>query len=145
MPGYIILEQQKGRSETFPCFSFKTWVKNAKSVHLMVLEIWKKHGDQVRLAMLWINNWPAPNVSGFIAQLVEHHTGITRSWVQTPLKSWIFFQASLRNCINCVHCDNHFFFKFSFHFRSSYMYYFIYHLHNCTYRLSRKPTFEKAK
>ena len=25
------------------------------------------------------------------------------------LKSWIFFQASLRNCINCVHCDDHFF------------------------------------
>ena len=39
MPGYIILEQQKGRSETFPCFSFKTRVKTAKSVHLMVLEI----------------------------------------------------------------------------------------------------------
>ena len=27
----------------------------------------------------------------------------------TPLKSWFFFQASLRNCINCVHCDDHFF------------------------------------
>ena len=53
--------------------------------------------------------WPAPNISGFIAQLVEHHTGIARSRVQTPLKSWIFFQASLCNCINCVHCDDHFF------------------------------------
>ena len=61
---------------------------------------------------IWTHNWPAPNVSGFIAQLVEHHTGITRSWVQTPLKSWIFFQASLRNCINCVHCDDHFFISF---------------------------------
>ena len=30
---------------------------------------------------------PAPNVSGFIAQLVEHRTGIARSRVQTPLKS----------------------------------------------------------
>ena len=37
MPGYILLEQQKGRSETFPCFSFKPRVENAKSVHLMVL------------------------------------------------------------------------------------------------------------
>ena len=57
---------------------------------------------------IWTHNWPAPNVSGFIAQLVEHRTGIARSRVQTPLKSWIFFffffffQASLRNCLNCV-------------------------------------------
>ena len=37
------------------------------------------------------SNWPTPNVSGFIAQLVEHRTSIARSLVQTPLKSWIFF------------------------------------------------------
>ena len=43
------------------------------------------HADQL------LNTWPAPNVSGFIAQLVEHRTGIARSRVQTPLKSWIFF------------------------------------------------------
>ena len=58
---------------------------------------------------IWNNNWPAPNISGFIAQLVEHRTSIARSRVQTPLNSWIFFQASLRNCIKCVHCDDHFF------------------------------------
>ena len=30
-----------------------------------------------------------------------------RSRVQTPLKSWLF-QASIRNCLNCVHnCDDH--------------------------------------
>ena len=58
---------------------------------------------------IWTHNWPAPNVSGFIAQLVEHRTGIARSGVETPLKSWIFFQASLRKCINWVHCDDHFF------------------------------------
>ena len=33
---------------------------------------------------------PAPNVSVFIAQLVERRTGIARSRVQAPLKSWIF-------------------------------------------------------
>ena len=37
----------------------------------------------------------------------ERRTGIARSGVQTPLKSWLF-QASLRNCLNCVHnCDDH--------------------------------------
>ena len=59
---------------------------------------------------IWTHNWLALNVRGFIAQLVEHRTGIARSRVQTPLKSWIF-QASLRNCINCVHCDDHFTFS----------------------------------
>ena len=50
--------------------------------------------------------WPAPNVSGFIARL-ECRTAIARSRVQTPLKSWLF-QASIRNCLNCVHnCDDH--------------------------------------
>ena len=41
---------------------------------------------------IWTHNWPAPNVSGFIAQLVERRTGIARSRVQAPLKSWIFFR-----------------------------------------------------
>ena len=41
---------------------------------------------------IWTHNWPAPDVSGFIAQLVEHRTGIAMSRVQTPLKSWIFFR-----------------------------------------------------
>ena len=32
---------------------------------------------------------------------------LTVSWVQTSLKSWLF-QASLRNCLNCVHnCNDH--------------------------------------
>ena len=39
---------------------------------------------------IWTHSWPAPNVSGFIAQLVENRTGIARSRFQTPLKSWFF-------------------------------------------------------
>ena len=75
------------------------------------ISTWHQTSDirHLRSDVWQTDNWPAPNVSGFIAQLVEHRTGIVRSQVQTPLKSWIFFQASLRNCINCVHCDNHFF------------------------------------
>ena len=67
----------------------------------------------------------APNVSGFIAQLVRASHGYQRSRVQTPLKSWIF-QASLRNCKNCIHnCKDHSFTLF--HIRSSYMIHLIYH------------------
>ena len=46
---------------------------------------------------------------------LERCTSITRSRVQTPLKSWLF-QASPRNCLNCVHnCDNHSLLDFQFH------------------------------
>ena len=38
---------------------------------------------------------------------LERRTGNARSRVQSPLKSWLF-QASIRNCLNCVHnCDDH--------------------------------------
>ena len=65
---------------------------------------------------IWTHNWPAPNVSGFIAQLLEHRTGkIARSVTgSNPVEVLNFFQASLRNCINCVHCDDHFFIFISF-------------------------------
>ena len=58
-------------------------------------------------------------------QWLHSSVGIARSQVQIPLKSWIF-QASLRNCKNCVHnCEDHSFTWF--HIRSSYMIQFIFH------------------
>ena len=58
---------------------------------------------------IWNHNWPPPNVSGFIAQLVEHRTGNREVTGSNPVEVLNFFQASLRSCINCVHCDDHFF------------------------------------
>ena len=59
---------------------------------------------------IWTHNWPAPNISGFIAQLVEHRTGNREVTGSNPVEVLNFFQASLRNCIHCVHnCDDHFF------------------------------------
>ena len=58
---------------------------------------------------LWTHNWPAPNVSSFIAQLVEHRTGNREVTGSNPVEVLNFFQASLPNCINCVHCNDHFF------------------------------------
>ena len=55
------------------------------------------------------NYRPAPNVSGFIAQLVEHRTGNREVTGSNPIEVLNFLQASLRNCINCVHCNDHFF------------------------------------
>ena len=53
--------------------------------------------------------WPAPNVSGFTAQLVEHRIGNRKVTGSNPVEVLNFFQASLSNCENCVHCDDHFF------------------------------------
>ena len=55
------------------------------------------------------HNWRAPNVSGFIAQLVEHRTGNREVTGSNLVEVLNFFQSSLRNCINCVHCDDHFY------------------------------------
>ena len=41
--------------------------------------------------------------AGQLCVWLEHHTGITRSQVQIPLKSCIFFSGFLSNCINHVH------------------------------------------
>ena len=53
-------------------------------------------------------------VSGFIAQLVEHRTDNREVTGSNPVEVLNFFQASLRNYINCVHCDDHFFIFISF-------------------------------
>ena len=51
---------------------------------------------------------PAPNISGFIAQLVECRTGIREVTGSSPVEVLNFFQASLRNCKNCDHnCEDH--------------------------------------
>ena len=47
-------------------------------------------------------NWPAPNSHGFIAQLVEHCTGIAEVTGSNPAEAWIFFRLLFRNCLNCV-------------------------------------------
>ena len=70
--------------------SFFIWF-HIRSSHMIyficIIHLHIFHGN------IWTHNWPAPNVSGFIAQIVERRTGtgIARSRVQAPLKSWIFF------------------------------------------------------
>ena len=44
---------------------------------------------------IWTHNWPAPKVSGFIAQLVEHRTGnreVTGSNLVEVLNFFLFFR-----------------------------------------------------
>ena len=52
---------------------------------------------------LWSHNcWEQVNFSGFIAQLVEHCTGIAEVTGSNPAEAWIFFRLLFRNCLNCV-------------------------------------------
>ena len=61
-----------------------------------------------------LNPWPfEPDTSQFM-QLRKEAWKKIRSRVHTKLKSWRFFRLLLRNCINCIHCDDHFFIFISF-------------------------------
>ena len=45
---------------------------------------------------------------GFIAQLVEHRTGIVEVTGSNPVEALIFFRLLLSNCLNWkIYCDDH--------------------------------------
>ena len=45
---------------------------------------------------------------GFIAQLVEHRTGIAEVTGSNPAEALIFFRLLLSNCLNWkIYCDDH--------------------------------------
>ena len=47
-------------------------------------------------------------MSGFIAQLVEHRTGIAEVTGSNPVEALIFFRLLLSNCLNWkIYCDDH--------------------------------------
>ena len=68
-----------------------------------------------------LNPWPALNISGFIAQLVEHRTGIVRSRVQILLKSQIFLRLLMQ--LHKLGSQLQGSFLTWFHFRSSYIWF----------------------
>ena len=75
-------------------------------------EAWKKKNSGLQRGM---NPWPR-DTGAMLYQLSYEATDVgSRSIVGSyvPVKEF-FFQASLRNCINCVHCDDHFFIFISF-------------------------------
>ena len=47
-------------------------------------------------------------MGGFIAQLVEHRTGIAEVKGSNPVEALIFFRLLLSNCLNWkIYCDDH--------------------------------------
>ena len=68
---------------------------------------------------------------GFIAQLVEHRTGIAEVTGSNPVEALTLFRLLLSSCLNWkIYCDDHFTFIY---YRSSNMNYFIYTSHHFTH------------
>ena len=81
-----------------------TWYMKCFIIELRILKSSKLWSSQLwmQFKQLHIEAWKSQNFNR-----VWTRTSIARSQVQTPLKSWLF-QASIRNCLNCVHnCDDH--------------------------------------
>ena len=55
----------------------------------------------------YLTPWELP-MCGFIAQLVEHRTGIAEVTGANPVEALIFFRLLLSNCLNWkIYCDDH--------------------------------------
>ena len=86
------------------------------------------HHSFIPHGLIRTHKWPAPNVSGFTAQLVRASHRYHEITGSNPVEVLIF-QASIRNCKNCAHkCEDY----SSFDFTSAvlYMMYFIHHFIN---------------
>ena len=55
-----------------------------------------------------LNKLTSLPMCGFIAQLVEHRTGIAKVTGSNPVEALIFFRLLLSNCLNWkIYCDDH--------------------------------------
>ena len=55
-----------------------------------------------------LNKLTSLPMCGFIAQLVEHHTGIAAVMGSNPVEALIFFRLLLSKCLNWkIYCDDH--------------------------------------
>ena len=55
-----------------------------------------------------LNKLTSLPMCGFIAQLVEHRTGIAEVTDLNPVEALIYFRLLLSSCLNCkIHCEDH--------------------------------------
>ena len=66
------------------------------------------HDANYELSEAIINKLTLLSTCGFIAQLVEHHTGIAEVTGSNPVDTLIFFRLLLSYCLNWkINCDDH--------------------------------------
>ena len=84
------------------------------------------HFTSIPHGLIRTHKWPAPNVSGFIAQLVRASHRYREVLGSNPVEVLTFSGFCIRNCLNCVHnCDDHSLLDFKS--AVQYMNHFIYH------------------
>ena len=70
-------------------------------------ELWS-HTLGARSGRYELNKLTSLPMCGFIAQLVEHRTGIAEVTGSNPVEALIFFRLLLSNCLNWkIYCDDH--------------------------------------
>ena len=66
------------------------------------------HFTSIHHGLIRTHKWPAPNVSGLIAQLLRASHRYREGTGSNHVEAAWLFQASIRSCLNCVHnCDDH--------------------------------------
>ena len=94
--------------------NFRNWEQHSKTkfLHFSKLQqrfLQLKNFNQVENDPRCCHLLPAPNISGFIAQLVRALHWYREVTGSNPVEIFrSFFRFLLRNCINCVHnCEDH--------------------------------------
>ena len=88
--------------------TMKKWSSQWTQFIQLRKEAWKKIQD---FNGVWTRDLAIYRCDALPTELWSHWCS---EQVNCGFFTYFFFQASLRNCINCVHCDDHFFIVISF-------------------------------
>ena len=90
------------REPVFPFGDNRTWSYRSSQLWTQFKQLRLEASKSQDFKGAWTDDLAIP-----VRRSNHRRTGVARSRVQTPLKFWLF-QASIRNCLNCVHnCDDH--------------------------------------
>ena len=86
-------------------FKLHAWTKSGLTWHNME---WCGVYISLLKGRYELNKLTSLPMCGFIAQLVEHRTGIAEVMGSNPVEALIFFRLLLSNCLNWkINCDDH--------------------------------------
>ena len=102
-PGLYQVPNQKSRRTVQ---RFKNWLHLTFSGHF---DPWLTSCCILRLDTIYeLNKMTSLPMCGFIAELVEHRTGIAKVTGSNPVEALVFFRLLLSNCLNWkINCDDH--------------------------------------
>ncbi len=94
------------------CLNWKIYCHDHSSLHLLPqykYELFHIYFTSLHCTGKYeLNKLTSLPMCGFIAQLVEHRTGIAEVTGSNPVEALIFFRLLLSNCLNWkIYCDDH--------------------------------------